>query len=177
MDLPVNLQTGETVIRLVRRHPVYVILKTIATVLIALLIFWLAGTLRDWLRGFLSGDLTSTVLNIIRAVVVIAAILYFLFIFYRYRNDIWLITNQRLIDSSKPHPFRHDVSSASLKNIQDISISQRGFLATIFKFGNLICQTAASGGSFEFRGVPNPKELLDIVDDARAKARGASAAL
>ncbi|MCB0200704.1 MAG: PH domain-containing protein [Anaerolineae bacterium] len=169
MDLPVNLQSGETVIRLVRRHPVYVILHTIATVLIALLVFWLAGTIRD----FLGWNITSTILNIIRAVVVIVAIFYFLFIFYRYRNDIWLITNQRLIDSTKPNPFKHSVSSASLTNIQDVSINQSGFLATIFKFGNLICQTASSGGSFEFRGVPNPKELLDVVDDARAKAKAA----
>ncbi len=122
MDLPVNLQSGETVIRLVRRHPVYVILKTIATVLIALLVFWLAGSIRD----FLGWNITSTILNIIRAVVVIAAIFYFLFIFYRYRNDIWLITNQRLINSNKRTPFSHEVSSASLTNIQDINIVQRG---------------------------------------------------
>lgn len=167
MDLPVNLQAGETVIRLVRRHPVYVILKTIATVLIALLVFWLAGSLRD----FLGWNITSTILNIIRAVIVIAAIFYFLFIFYRYRNDIWLITNQRLIDSSKRTPFNHEVSSASLNNIQDINIVQKGFLATVFKFGNLICQTASSGSGFELKGVPNPKELLEVVDDARAKAK------
>ena len=167
MDLPVNLQSGETVIRLVRRHPVYVILKTIATVVIALLIFWLAGTIRDFL-GF---QITSTILNIIRAVVVIAAIFYFLFIFYRYRNDIWLITNQRLIDSSKRTPFNHEVSSASLTNIQDINIVQSGFLDTVFKFGNLICQTAASGGAFELKGVPNPKDLLEVIDDARSKAK------
>ncbi len=173
MDLPVNLQSGETVIRLVRRHPVYVILQTIATVLIAILIFWLAGSIRD----FLGWNITSTILNIIRAVVVIAAILYFLFVFYRYRNDIWLITNQRLIDSHKPNPFKHTVSAASLNNIQDVSIDQSGFLATIFKFGNLICQTAASGGAFEFRGVPDPKGLLDVVEDARHKAKGASAGL
>ena len=173
MDLPVNLQSGETVIRLVRRHPVYVILQTIATVLIALLIFWVAGWLRDTLHVF---DFTDTILNIIRVLAIIVAILYFLFVFYRYRNDIWLITNQRLIDSHKPNPFKHTVSAASLTNIQDVSIDQSGFLATIFKFGNLICQTAASGGAFEFRGVPSPKDLLDVVEDARHKAKASTGA-
>jgi len=168
MDLPINLQSGETVIRLVRRHPVSVILRTIATVLIAVLIFWLAGSIRD----FLGWNITSTILNIIRVAVVIAAILYFLFIFYRYRNDIWLITNKRLIDSNKRTPFSHEVSSAPLNNIQDIGIVQRGFLATMFKFGDMICETASSGGQFVFKGVPNPKELLEVVDDARTKAKG-----
>lgn len=170
MDLPVNLQSGEEVIRLVRRHPVYVILHTIVTVVIAILVFWAAGWLRDTLNIF---EFTNTILNIIRAVAIVAAVVYFLSIFYRYRNDIWLITNQRLVDSSKPTPFRHEVSSASLNNIQDISIVQRGFLATIFKFGNLVCQTAAATGAFEFKGVPDPRSLMDVVDEARKKARSA----
>lgn len=168
-NLPVNLQSGEEVIRLVRPHPVYVVLHTIAAVVIALLVFWLAG----WLRDLLGWNITNTILGIIRGVAIVAALGYFLFIFYRYRNDIWLITNQRVIDSTKRTPFNHQVSSASLINIQDISIIQRGVLATTFGFGNLICQTASTGGAFEFRGVPKPKDLLEVLDDARNKAKSA----
>lgn len=169
MNLPVNLQAGEEVIRLVRRHPVYVVLQTLAAVVIALLVFWLAGAVRTWLGW----DITNTILGIVRVVAILAALSYFLFIFYRYRNDIWLITSQRVIDSTRRTPFHHEVSSTTLTNIQDISIVQRGFLATIFKFGNLVCQTAAAGGKFEFRGVPKPAEMLEVLDDARAKAKAA----
>jgi hypothetical protein len=170
MNLPVNLQSGEEVIRLVRRHPVYVIVNTIIAIVLALVVFWLAG----WLRDVLALDITSTILNIIRIIAIAAALLYFLLIFYRYRNDIWLITNQRLIDSTKTTPFNHSVASTSLTNIQDVSIEKRGILATVFNFGNLICQTAATSGAFVFRGVPRPTELLEVVDNARARAAAAS---
>lgn len=165
MTLPVNLQSGEEVISLVRRHPIYMVLHTIAAIVIAILVFLLAGWLKDVLPAL------DVLWNIIRIVAVAAAVLYFVTIFYRYQNDIWLITNQRLVDSTKPTPFNHSVSSASLNNIQDIGIEKKGILATMFDFGNVNCQTASAAGAFVLKGVPKPTEVLEVIDDARDKAR------
>src|SRR5689334_16536886 len=41
---------------------------------------------------------------------------------YRYNNDIWVITNQRIIDSYKASPFSLKTSTADLVNIQDMTV-------------------------------------------------------
>lgn len=161
MDLPVTLQSGEQLIRLVRRHPIFVVLRLIlitALTLLALIVLgWLAA---NWAGlGALSALLVAGVL----AVGLVAAFLEV----YRFSNDLWLITNQRLIDSLKTSPFNHRVSSTSLRHVQNTSIVKRGILATLFNFGDIVCQTASTDGYFELRDVPQPTDVLGEIDRAR----------
>ena len=64
------------------------------------------------------------------------------FTWYRYNRDEWVVTTQRLIDSVKHHWFHHEISSADLIQIEDMSVSRSGLLQTMFNFGDLRCQTA-----------------------------------
>ena len=165
MALPVKLQNDETVVREVRRHPAAVTLQIVADViggiLLVLLINWLSGVVPS----------LSTLWNIAYVVVILGALLIGFVAFYRYRNDVWLITNQRIVNSVKTSPFNHSISSTDLINVQDIAIQKKGILATTFNFGDVVCQTASTKGNFTFRGVPNPTQLLEEVDKLRDEAR------
>ena len=166
MSLPVELQQNEVVIALLRRHPIYVIIKTVlvGVVTLAVVAFFL------WLGGLGGGGINPFAL----VLVVIALALglgYLAIILYRYWNDVWLITNQRLVDSTKLHPFDHRVSSTDLVNIQDLSISKQGVFATLFNFGDVHCHTASSTKAFSFRAVPDPNRVLDMIDEYRDAAR------
>lgn len=166
MGLPVQLQENETVVRVIKRHPLSLIgrIVGVALLLIVGIALWL------WLRG-LGGGL-EVVLDILIAVGALAAIVYAGIYWYRYENDLWIITNERLIDSTKTTPFNQDIKTATLTNIQDINIRKRGIFQTIFEYGDVICQTAsASGHTFEFLGVAKPAEVLDLIDDQRALAQ------
>ncbi len=163
MNLPITLQTDEEVVTLLRRHPVRVITEIIGTllaiiILVAVLLF---------LKSLMSLGLW----DILIAIVVIVGIIYALMAFYRYQNDIWLITTQRIVDSTKRTPFNHEIASADLANVQDISISRRGILQTAFNYGNVRCQTASQTQVFTFIGVPDPNAVLELLDDTRDKAR------
>ena len=91
---------------------------------------------------------------------------------YRYNNDIWVITNQRIIDSTKTNPFSLKMSTADLVNIQDMTVERSGVLRTLFNFGDVICQTAADVQEFSIRGVPRPQEVQLLVDRERDRERG-----
>ncbi len=95
MTLPVRLQNDEKVVREVRRHPVSVTLQIVADViggiLLVLLINWLSGLVPT----------LSTLWNIAYVVVIVGALLIALVAFYRYYNDVWLITNQRIVELGK----------------------------------------------------------------------------
>jgi hypothetical protein len=90
---------------------------------------------------------------------------------YRYRNDIWVITNQRLIDSYRRHPFDMTVSTADLVNVQDMTVGRTGILRTLLDFGDVVCQTASIDQDFVLTGVPDPRETQALVDRERDRER------
>ncbi len=165
MDLPVQLQSGEDVIQVIRRHPasLWGRLALIALVVIVALIVWLN----------LSGDGTlGTLVNIAFILVIVGGLLIGFMVWYRYRNDLWVITSQRLIDVTRSTPFNQQITTASLTNVQDISIRRKGIFNTMLNFGDVICQTASAGSNtFALIGVAKPEQVLDAIDDARAKAK------
>lgn len=161
---PVNLQKDEKVVKLIRRHPVRMILDIVLTVIVMLLV---AAAL-VWLNSILS---FGWIWGSMGTIVVLGGLAFIGIEFYRYRNDVWLLTNQRIVDSTRNSPFNQSVSSADLVNVQDMNFHRRGVLATLFKFGDVTCQTASQTQLFVFRGVPHPEQLLELVDAQRDAAR------
>jgi hypothetical protein len=90
---------------------------------------------------------------------------------YRYNNDIWIITNQRIVDSIKNTPIHHRLSTADLVNIQDMTVQRNGLLQTVFDFGDIVCQTAAEQPDFRLGGIPHPREVQALVDRERDRER------
>ena len=93
------------------------------------------------------------------------------FVLYRYQNDMWLVTDQRLIDSQRKHWFHHELASADLVDVQDTSVSRSGVLRTALNYGDLLCQTAGQQMNFVLNGIPRPVDVLTTLDHARDQAR------
>ena len=164
MNLPINLQNGEKVIEVVRRHPVFLISKLVLAAL--------AGIIPFVVVFIVAGDGTvGTVLRIIAVVWLIGWGITAFFMYYRYNNDLWIITNQRLVDSLKTNPLSHRLSSTDLVNVQDMSVNKSGILPTMFNFGDLLCQTAGVDKNFVLAGIPDPAKILQQVDSARDESR------
>jgi len=169
LKLPFELQGGEYVIMRARRHPVFVWSRLVGFALLALVpaIVLLAVVGATAGLGGTAGWITIAVAVIWIAFWAVRAY----FTWYRYENDIWVVTNQRLIDSNKNHWFHHAMSSADLINVEDLSIEKSGVLATMFNFGNVRCQTSGTQPNFVLSGVPNPSKLLSMIDASRDAAR------
>lgn len=166
MALPIQLQDGEEVIKVIRRHPasLWGRLALDALILIIGLVLW------QWLRSAV-GSL-STLFDIAFVLVVVGTLLAGFVVWYRYHNDQWLITNRRLVDVTRSTPFNLQVTTASLSNVQDINIRRKGIFNSMLNFGDVICQTASSGSkTFALIGVANPEKVLDVIDEARSKAK------
>ena len=98
------------------------------------------------------------------------------FTWYRYRNDIWVVTTQRLIDSTRTNWFNHRMASTDLVDVEDITIERHGFLATAFNFGDVRCQTAGEVANFILSEIPKPSDVLSTIDLARDAARRSAGA-
>lgn len=164
MKPPVDLQPDEHVILLCRRHWMHLyprlgfeVLVAVAPIL-AVLGISVDGTARQVLLVLAGGWLLFW-----------GARAYFTL--YRYNNDIWMITNQRLVDSLRKHWFHRSVASADLVDIEDVSVHREGLLRTVFNYGDVQVQTAGIKANFVLSGIPDPSSVLTTLDRARDEAR------
>ena len=90
---------------------------------------------------------------------------------YRYHHDVWVITNQRLIDSHRSNPFDLRIATADLVNVQDMTVRRQGILRTFLDYGDIVCQTAAEMEDFTLPGIPDPRDTQALVDKERDRER------
>jgi hypothetical protein len=84
-----------------------------------------------------------------------------------YYLDVFIVTNQRLIDVDQIHLFNHDTSEMPLENVEDIRVEVFGILATVLKFGNIYIQSAGENREFALRNIYNPHRVREIISAAR----------
>lgn len=169
---PFTLQEGEQVKSLIRRHWLHVWPKLIAMLILMagpIALLWLV---LGWLdvRDDDVGRWTGVILSVLWAGYWLVRIF---FTWYGYRNDLWVITDQRIIDVRKPNPLRLDMASADMTDVLDMSVQRSGIFGTIYNFGDVRCQTAGSAPNFVLAGVPDPAAVQALIDKTRDEARGA----
>lgn len=167
--LPFELQPEEEVLAFVRRHWLYFSMR-----MAGIVVAGVGGTVLGVVLVAFTFAFTG-ILGIVAGVVIAAWAVYWLvrgyFVWYRYQNDIWVVTNNRLVDSLRRHWFHHQMASTDLVDVEDLRVVRQGVLATVFDFGDVHCQTAGVVPNFVLSGIPRPARLLAIVDGARDGAR------
>jgi len=169
IKLPFTIQDDETVLLVARRHWLYFSLRMAWVVAAGILPPLAAVFLVRATYGFdgLAGKITVAVM----VLWVLAWAVRAYFTWYRYQNDIWAVTDQRLVDSIKRHWFHHLMASADLVDVEDIRIVRSGLLQTMFNFGDVRCQTAGEVPNFVLDGIPDPSGVMAVVDASRDAAR------
>ncbi len=76
-----------------------------------------------------------------------------------YWLDVWIVTNERIINTEQHGLFNRIVSEVYLHQIQDITSEQKGFLGTFMTFGDVFIQTAAERERFQFKNIDNPDDV------------------
>jgi hypothetical protein len=167
--LPFPLQDNENITLLVRKHWWFLWPQSILWVLFAIVPV-IAGTIILDMIGILD-DLGMFWWGLVILYIVYWAIR-LLLNWYRYHNDLWLITNQRIIDSFKRHPWNLRLATADLVNIQDMSVVKNGPIASILNFGDVVCETAgAEHKPFLISGIARPEQVQLLIDKERDRER------
>ncbi|MFA5812900.1 MAG: PH domain-containing protein [Patescibacteria group bacterium] len=87
--------------------------------------------------------------------------LFFYAQFIEYYLDIWVVTNDRIIDVEQLGLFSKTISELDLFRIQDVTADVHGFFATIFNYGNLSVNTASANVGIIFRNISHPNEIRE----------------
>lgn len=85
--------------------------------------------------------------------------------FLKWFYNVYIITDERIIDIDFYSLTHRNISAAKIDNIEDTTASTVGFLSTVFDFGTVTIQTAAEKREFEFDGVPHPAKVTTLIND------------
>ncbi len=75
-------------------------------------------------------------------------------------NDIYIVTDDRLVDIEKKPLFSEDRRETRLIMIQNIHYVQPNLISRLLGFGNVLVETAGRMGAFTFKDTPEPQEVI-----------------
>jgi len=131
----------------------WVLLKEIISPLLALvilLILWTAASLHFGV---------SLWFDLLLGISLAVTLMWFIWRAIDWRNDLYVLTDDRVIDIEKvPFLYEHR-REAGLDKIQDVRYWREGFIAIRLDFGNVRLETAGELGEFTFDSVPHPRQV------------------
>ncbi len=161
-NLPGKL-AGEKTIEVIRRD-VFILFKKIVFFVVLIILPIIFFQLMIYIYPGLLGGLVSYPLVVLLISSYYLFIwLFFFFSFIDYYLDVWIITNERIIDIRQLGFFARTISEQRLYRVQDVTSEVHGFFPTIFKYGDVFVQTAGFKERFFFQDIPNSERVRDVI--------------
>lgn len=85
--------------------------------------------------------------------------------------NIYIVTNERIVDIDFYYLLYKHFSQAELSKIQDISFTASGVLSTVFNYGDVTIQTASELPTLDFEKVPYPEKVVETIRGLTEKIR------
>lgn len=90
--------------------------------------------------------------------------------FVDYRLDVWILTDQRIINIEQEGLFARVFSELNIAKVQDVTSELKGHAQTFLDYGNVYIQTAGERQRFIFEHVPHPEEISRLIVKANDAA-------
>jgi uncharacterized membrane protein YdbT with pleckstrin-like domain len=92
---------------------------------------------------------------------------YFIESFLTWFFNVYIVTDERIIDIDFYNLIYKEISDANIDKIQDATLKMGGAIRVLFNYGDVLIQTASEVPNFEFIAVPYPDKVLKILQDLR----------
>lgn len=148
----------EKVLLLLRQHPATQIgWIVIAIVLVFLPILFNSISLLDFLpANYQFASMVGWYLVILG---------YILQSFLSWFYNVYIVTDERIVDVDFNSLLFKNISSAKLDKIEDVTTQAGGILASVFDYGTVKVQTAGTETEFEFDNVPQPAKVASFLNE------------
>lgn len=157
----ITLRNTEHIILIMHRHWAVLIMPVLSTIIFAIvppIVLMVVANTSPLAIAALSSTLgffALTILWLILVGVLLTELVY-------YWLDVWILTNERVIDIEQRGLFHREISEFGVENIQDVTVETPTLLATMLKFGTITIHTAGDK-SFIVRDVPNADRTRELI--------------
>ena len=140
-----ELKKDEKILIIIRQHWLRLVLPFFAWLLLTIVLIW-------WLQ------------NGIALAIILAAAFYPLIEYINWKNNIWCVTNLRVVDESGF--FGRYSKESPLDKINNVEYDQ-SLWGRMMGYGSVDIQTAAELGETKYEFIHNPKLLKDTITHAQ----------
>jgi membrane protein YdbS with pleckstrin-like domain len=77
--------------------------------------------------------------------------------------NVYIITDERVVDIDFYNLAYKEISDAEIENIEDVTLIMGGAIQTLFNFGRVQIQTAGQVPEIQFEQVPQPAKIVDVL--------------
>lgn len=162
--------SGERVLLVLRRHPFVFLLITAAFVFFTLLPILLRFLIPENLSQSLAGTVWEVLVAVALSVYYLFLWLFFAYAWVDYYLDLWIITDERVVNIEQVGLFNRVISEQRLLRVQDATSEVKGLFPTFLDYGYVYVQTAGERERFVFAQVPYPDLVKKVVIQAHEEA-------
>lgn len=155
----------------IRRHPITfvpILFMFIVLLLVPVILYFVISSI---FPNLFLGPLSRPMLVLLGSTYLLGMYLFFYGQFIDYYLDLWIVTNDRIVDIEQHNLFSRSITELDLFRIQDVTVEMHGFFATILDYGTISVKTASSNSHIIFYDVGRPnffrQELIRLSDEDR----------
>jgi len=163
-----NQKPNEHVLMFIHRHWIAVFKIILMSAFFATIPILIYIGLQNY-TGFLENESYFAFFVILVSAFYLFVVLFAYANFVDYYLDVWIVTNERVINIEQKGLFSREISEKELGNMQDITSDVDGFWATILNYGNVYIQTAAEKERFVFKEIPFADEVARRISNLVAE--------
>ena len=168
-----NPEKGERIEFILRRHSL-VLVWTCFIYIVLLVVPWVfRWFLKNNFPEVWSDPFIYPILFLGGSIYILFMFLFFFTGFIDYWLDVWVVTNERIISIEQKGIFARTFSEQKLYRLQDVSSEIEGFLPTIFHYGNVIAQSAATEQNAFLKQVPRAdviaRKIMRLTEESKKK--------
>lgn len=152
------LEEGEVPVKVVHRH-IVTLWERIGLILFFTLTLGGFGGMLLVARPSSLGLLVGLLMTAAAGLIFLIAI----YFWWDWWNDLYVLTNRRVIHRERPGITGERFSAAPLRAIQNVQVVQIGPLSRLFGFGDLLIETAGAAGQVAFRNISKPQEIQQAI--------------
>lgn len=157
-------EKGEEIVLLLRQHIATQIPPITEIVVIALIPPFVSTFLNITNLGLFKGLSAAQIFFIVVSWYLFAfGFAFYKFIFWYF--NVYLVTNERVIDFDFKGILHKETAYAKLNQVQDVTPKMIGFFPTFFHYGDVFIQTASEKPEFEFHRVERPDNVAKVILD------------
>lgn len=167
----IKQKSYEKVVYKLHRHPITfvpIVLLFLILMLIPGVVYFMINNLYP---ALLQGQTLFPLTILSASIFYLSIYLFFYAQFIDFYLDIWIVTNDRIVDIEQHGLFSRSISELDLFRIQDVTTEVHGIFPSLFRYGDVYVKTASANVNIVFRNVPNPNKvrenLIQLADADR----------
>ena len=153
---------NEQILLVLHRHW-FDILSQFSLVFVMILLLFGSYGLTSFFYTDFSNPIFQTLFAFLRNLFFIFTWIIFFIIWIDYYFDVWIVTNQRIVNIEQQGLFARETSELRLEKIQDVTTDVNGIIPTFLNYGNIEVQTAGEQEKFIFKNIPDPYAVKDLI--------------